>query len=341
VLEPELRLTCGSKFSLTTASRGESSRTTLAFEFEAKDCESTLTTRLVKACYTNSYTVDFNAKSITTADGYWMRTLGASAHALQAHQEELLCEAPEQTLHAWFDAAPATWLREGRAILLHPSQSERPPVALCERAKQKLAEGRTLLVMKGELASVRMPGHTMHVAGLGFRETRDDTASADPTAEEGRTTREGRPAMPMSSWHACFGLPFDASATAASSAGCEQAPSKTAPLRLETVVIAERAQRRCGWKFDGRSPASIAAALDTPALELLDTESASYFTADGVFDWQAHDEYAYEPDTDVDLAALSMVQHEPPRFSGYRRPSGSQLRRGHAPQWRTDSVIPA
>ena len=61
---------------------------------------------------------------------------------------------------------------------------------------------------------------------------------------------------------------------------------------LEAVIVAERARRLCDG-FDG----TLSSASNENGKLLVDRfTKASYFTPDGVWDWQPHDEYAYEVD---------------------------------------------
>jgi len=223
-LEPDLLdLDLGNSFHLVKQDRRDSSRAIQIFEFTAGDpatrFENELGVRFIRASDNDSFAeksfvLDTQTGQILEVDEDLMFESSESESEIEGHrmfessESTSRCELPviadARTVLIEHWVAPRKWLLEGRAVIVRSSDV---PVlkngvyyvkgtALCAHAMHRLEQGFTLLLVKGDLFRVEMPGQARPLlfAGMMWKEGEATQSRGGPAALlNTRAQRQSRP----------------------------------------------------------------------------------------------------------------------------------------------------
>lgn len=174
VLEPQVTLSLHDSFHLQMPhGTCDSSGTTQIFGFYTEASKNrTLTVQHVRRNDNDKHHIDLAAGEVACNYSHWMAGITTTtipwicASLVPSREREL---SGKGLLCSMFDAQ--RWLDDGRAALVRPADRSAPAVPLCASAARALDEGLTLLLVKGDLVHVRLPGKSdLFFAGMMWRE---------------------------------------------------------------------------------------------------------------------------------------------------------------------------
>ena len=171
VLERQVTLSLHAAFHLRCNVSPRSSATTVIFGFYSSDTK--LAIQHVRKSDNDVHTIDLVSKQVTYKYCHWM---GGTTESQEPIDSAWAAESGQELLERWF--SPKKWLNDGRAAIVRPSDGASSTVPLCGSSVRALAQGRTLLLIKGDLIHVPSPGKAkVYLAGLTWRESSGTTAS--------------------------------------------------------------------------------------------------------------------------------------------------------------------
>lgn len=170
VLDPEIHLDFDEGFHLRLprAIDTDSSQAKLIFDFSTgprvrfdddndEEERSLILVRYVRKSDNDRHLLDVRTGEVKSISGHWMSGDRETRSSLPAIlPSPLPRDASELLCNHWI--APARWLSEGRAVVVRPQDATTASVTLCGTARQALSDGFTLLLVVGDLISVRLPG---------------------------------------------------------------------------------------------------------------------------------------------------------------------------------------
>lgn len=251
VLEPKVTLSLKDDFQLRLQHQRtniDSSATTCIFGFYSE--VGALNVQYVRRSDNDTHKINLKTKMVESIAGHWMAGDSKSCTPIEP---AMMCgdsTSGKALRDRWFD--PQRWLDEGRAVLVRPTDKA-VAVPLCESSARALEEGRTLLLIKGDLVHVPIPGTAdIYIAGMSWFDVRERNTTSVPD----------EPSCDPS------GLTFILAERATRKAGGKE------NSRDEEHIFDGKVASQPRWKYGANGGQPL-------------------FTESGMFDWQAHDVYEY------------------------------------------------